>query len=324
MHGLRPISAQLAGFTARIVRIITVRLTPMGDPVKRIIALLALLSLSANSLAEIRVAVLGVGENMDLMQRWSGAMNATVSETAQSWSFRASDSSLVVRAPKPGTAIPVVANTVYQSDVSLIVLDTTQGPLPHNREHIIVSRQARVPVVAIMMANVDELFSLAPKDARELLRLEEEEIREVMRLYEVGGAATVLLHDSSSPARAPRSADGGLKSAGQVLSQADEPGNSRATMGQQRGAKAELYLLADAEAGGKGATIAQTATLQVWSEGSAATAEISMQGRIGPGDFGSVDIRTSEPITGGAGSRILLFDRNRVVGIGVLTAVGSF
>lgn len=80
-----------------------------------------------------------------------------------------------------------IANQVRTADIALLVVDSTQGPLPSVREQLIIARQARIPQIAIYFSNTRTLQNVAPKDAAELLELEEIEMRELMGKYEMKG-----------------------------------------------------------------------------------------------------------------------------------------
>ena len=68
-----------------------------------------------------------------------------------------------VRAALPSIPISDVADSLYTSDVALLVLDATHGPLPENREHTLATRQSRVPYVIVLITNVDALYDAVSK-----------------------------------------------------------------------------------------------------------------------------------------------------------------
>ncbi len=288
---------------------------------KRILAILVLTMLSQSSYAEVTIAVVGVGDDMDLVERWASAEGASVKETRNSQSFRPGDLDAVVVAPRPQTPLAQVASLLHRASAAVIVIDATQGPLPVNREHIVLVRQARVPVTAIMLANVDELHALAPGDAMELLKLEEEEVRYLMASYEVDGQPARLFHDSDIGANAPGNSDGGLRKAAAVIAGISKADDRDPPAGPRREARGHVYLLTEAETNGAAASIAEWAPMVIWSEGSSAPVDVRSATPSGPGDVAEIDIRTQKTFLGEAGSRFLLIRNEAVVGIGVLTEV---
>ncbi|MGI9239145.1 MAG: hypothetical protein ACR2QZ_17230 [Woeseiaceae bacterium] len=108
--------------------------------------------------AEVRIAVVGTDNAMDLITRWASSEGASVNETKSAQSFRIDNLDAMVLAPRPETSIAQVASLLHQANAAVIVIDATQGPLPINREHIILARQARVPVITIMLRLVRDLF----------------------------------------------------------------------------------------------------------------------------------------------------------------------
>ncbi len=68
-----------------------------------------------------------------------------------------------------------------QMDGAILVVASTDGPMPQTREHILLARQVGVPAVVVFMNKVDMV------DDEELLELVEMEIRELLSFYEFDG-----------------------------------------------------------------------------------------------------------------------------------------
>ena len=68
-----------------------------------------------------------------------------------------------------------------QMDGAILVVASTDGPMPQTREHILLARQVGVPAMVVFMNKVDMV------DDPELLELVEMEIRELLSSYEFPG-----------------------------------------------------------------------------------------------------------------------------------------
>ncbi len=68
-----------------------------------------------------------------------------------------------------------------QMDGAILVVASTDGPMPQTREHILLARQVGVPALVVFMNKVDMV------DDPELLELVEMEIRELLSFYKFDG-----------------------------------------------------------------------------------------------------------------------------------------
>ena len=68
-----------------------------------------------------------------------------------------------------------------QMDGAILVVASTDGPMPQTREHILLGRQVGIPRIVVFMNKVDMV------DDSELLELVEMEIRELLSFYEYDG-----------------------------------------------------------------------------------------------------------------------------------------
>ncbi|MCB0395830.1 MAG: elongation factor Tu [Flavobacteriales bacterium] len=78
-----------------------------------------------------------------------------------------------------------------QMDGAILVVASTDGPMPQTREHILLARQVGVPRIVVFMNKVDMV------DDPELLDLVEMEIRELLSFYEFDGDNTPIIRGSA-------------------------------------------------------------------------------------------------------------------------------
>lgn len=78
-----------------------------------------------------------------------------------------------------------------QMDGAILVVASTDGPMPQTREHILLCRQVNVPNVLVFMNKVDMV------DDEELLELVEMEVRELLSSYDYDGDNTPVIQGSA-------------------------------------------------------------------------------------------------------------------------------
>jgi elongation factor Tu len=78
-----------------------------------------------------------------------------------------------------------------QMDGAILVVASTDGPMPQTREHILLARQVGVPKIVVFMNKVDMV------DDPELLDLVEMEIRELLSFYKFDGDNTPIIRGSA-------------------------------------------------------------------------------------------------------------------------------
>ena len=78
-----------------------------------------------------------------------------------------------------------------QMDGAILVVASTDGPMPQTREHILLARQVGVPRLVVFMNKVDMV------DDEELLDLVEMEIRELLDFYEFDADNTTIIRGSA-------------------------------------------------------------------------------------------------------------------------------
>ena len=83
-----------------------------------------------------------------------------------------------------------------QMDGAILVVASTDGPMPQTREHILLAKQVGVPKIVVFMNKVDLV------DDPELLDLVEMEIRDLLTTYGFDGDNTPIIKGSASGALA--------------------------------------------------------------------------------------------------------------------------
>ena len=78
-----------------------------------------------------------------------------------------------------------------QMDGAILVVASTDGPMPQTREHILLARQVGVPYIVVLMNKTDQV------DDPELLELVEEEIRDLLTKYGFPGDKTPIIKGSA-------------------------------------------------------------------------------------------------------------------------------
>ncbi len=78
-----------------------------------------------------------------------------------------------------------------QMDGAILVVASTDGPMPQTREHILLARQVGVPRIVVFMNKVDMV------DDPELLELVEMEIRDLLSFYSYDGDNTPIIQGSA-------------------------------------------------------------------------------------------------------------------------------
>jgi elongation factor Tu len=78
-----------------------------------------------------------------------------------------------------------------QMDGAILVVASTDGPMPQTREHILLCRQVGVPKIVVFMNKVDLV------DDEEMLELVEMEVRELLDQYEFDGDNAAVIQGSA-------------------------------------------------------------------------------------------------------------------------------
>ncbi|MDR1467251.1 MAG: elongation factor Tu [Oscillospiraceae bacterium] len=88
-----------------------------------------------------------------------------------------------------------------QMDGSILVVSSSDGPMPQTREHILLSRQVGVPHIVVFMNKADQV------DDEDLLDLVEEDIRDLLKEYGFPGEDTPIIRGSALKALESSSTD---------------------------------------------------------------------------------------------------------------------
>ena len=229
---------------------------------------------------------------------------------------------MTVRSLAPGGSVTGMANLLHASDIALIVVDSTAGPTPVIREHILIARQARVPMLAVLLANVKALYAGAPEEAAELLAIEAREIRALLSNYDLDGNSVAVYHDARMPQAVEGIAAFGIRDTLHALSRFAPRRALTKGMGNASEIWGAVYLLTELEADGHAISLAPKDSLVVWSEGTQSKAMLASRTQYHPGEFREMPLAMEAPLKGMQGSRILLVSGDRVVGLGAITQFG--
>ena len=228
---------------------------------------------------------------------------------------------LTVSSLAPGGGVTAMADLLQITDIALIVIDATVGPTDVIREHILIARQARVPMLAMLLANVAQLYADAPDEADAVLALEAQEIRELLSAYDLNGDAAGVYYDALAPKTAVGISAFGNRESLRALSRFAPRRVREAGMGQVSDIWGAVYLLTEMEVGGIAASLAPKDTFIIWSEGTQSAATLRSVSQYHPGDYREMPLILEAPIKGMEGSRILLVRGERVVGLGTITQI---
>ena len=229
---------------------------------------------------------------------------------------------VTVRNLIPGGGVAAMADLLHVTDIALIVIDSTKGPTPVIREHILIARQARVPMLAILLANVQQLYASAPDEAAELLAIEVQETRELLSTYDLNGDSIDVYYDSGTPEAGSAASRFGMREALRTLARFVPQRVRAGDLLEMRELWGAVYLLTDLEADGNAVSLSPHDEMIVWSEGTRSKATLNSISQYHPGDFREMALSLEEPLTGMEGSRILLLSGERVVGLGAITQIG--
>jgi translation elongation factor EF-Tu-like GTPase len=235
--------------------------------------------------------------------------------------LKSKSTGVTLRTPMPAAGVTRVADMLQDADIALIVVDATIGPTDIIRQHILIARQARVPMLALLFGNVARLHAGAPKESAELLAIEAEEIRALLSAYDLDDATFRVYYDAEAPGVAAQDAAPGGREALRALSNFATRRIRPSAMGQVSEIWAAVYLLTDSETAGKAITLAPGDTIVLWSEGVQSTAKLSSVSTYQPGEFREMSLTLVAPIEAAEGSRLLLVRGDNVVGLGAITQI---
>lgn len=281
----------------------------------------ALLAISSDVIAGNTIALIGDNYREQVFNDVLTEYNIKEKLTRNERKVYIKETGDVVTTLLPSATNIQIANQLRKSSIALVVVDSTIGPLPIDRDHIIIARQARVPVIAILLANLTKLHSAAPKDALELLELEELEMKALLSNYEVGGDSTLVFYDRKSTHSGSPLSGMGIGEIFKVLSKISiekiQPKSTK-IIKEFRGS---FYLLSQAEANNKGVFLSKNKKILIWSEGTDSDSSVISDGNYKPGEVTDFNIMVNGKLLGYEGSRLILVDNGNLVGIGVIANI---
>ncbi|WP_346839376.1 hypothetical protein [Microbulbifer sp. SAOS-129_SWC] len=225
-----------------------------------------------------------------------------------------------ITTPKLDAKASEVASIAKDASHAVIVVDATQGPLPIAREHVLIARQAGVPSLSIMFANVSGLKGMA--DAGKLLELEEVEVREVLNMYEMGGDNAQLFYDSGIKALPNISANAiGLKSVLSKIEAIPKRKIFNVKYFTGKSLNTYVYLLTPQEAKYTEA-LSQGSSVSLWVNGQLTKGKVASRG-LAPGDNGKLKLILDKPVKAAEGSRYLLEKNGKIIAAGAVVSVSS-
>lgn len=201
------------------------------------------------------------------------------------------------------------AKLLASADVAMILVDATQGPLPVNREDVLLSRQfCRGPVMIGFSRS-------AAVDDPELLELEELEMRELLNSYELPGDSATLCFDSEqAKTKHPK----GFPAIAGLLSKL-EPVAEASPLQSVREIEASVYVLADAEAFKRSLVRPiEGGTFRVLFGEHEVDAELRAEKAIQPGSSGPVSIAFPQLLNLPPGARFVISREGHAIAAGAI------
>jgi len=259
------------------------------------------------------VALIGDNAKQAAFEQLAREFNAPIAGAGDVRRAATADGKVAFTVANAGRDPVAAANQLLRADLALLVVDATQGPLPIVREHVIVARQANVPLITVYFARTQQLSSASPKDSAELLELEEMEMRELLSLYKVGGDKTPVFRDSADGIPALR-----RFLASRLSSRT--PVRNLQTINEFAGT---FYLLTEPEGRehNRAITVANDTPLDVWIAGSLRAAVVRTKDKHAPGDAADLTLKLQSPTPAAEGLRLLLLRDGMVVGVGVIAQI---
>lgn len=270
----------------------------------------------------LEVALIGDNARLSAFAQLAREFNAPVTQAVGLRRAETADRKIIFTAVA-GRDPVAVANQLLTADLALLVVDATQGPLPIVREHVIVARQANVPLLANYFARTRDLLASAPKDAAELLELEEMEMRELLGVYRMGGDKSQVFFDSPV-AHMYRSKSGeGTPALRRFLASGLLSAVPAKNLQQASEFAGAFYLLTEPEGRerNRAITVVNDTHLEVWMAGSLRPAVVRTKGTHAPGDNPEFILKLQSPANVTEGMRLLLLRNGMVVGVGVIAHI---
>ena len=138
-----------------------------------------LLALAGQAWAAVGITLVGDEHRGAIMRELAARERSEIVSRGGVREMMVESAGVVLRSTATGEGAATLADLLRKTDIALMVVDSTRGPTPALREHVLVARQARVPMIALLLTNVERLYERAPDEAEELLALETEEVIQV-------------------------------------------------------------------------------------------------------------------------------------------------
>jgi translation elongation factor EF-Tu-like GTPase len=257
-----------------------------------------------------------------IMRDIAARERSEIRRLGDTYELKAESVGLTLRSLAPGGSVTALANLLHASNIALIVVDATVGPTPTIREHVLVARQARTPMLAMLLGNVKGLYAGAPEEAAELLALEIREIRELLSTYDLDGNSALVFYDAQTPGPGGGISAFGARETLHALSRFTPRRVHAGEIGSASEIWGAVYLLTEPEADGHAVSLKPDDSIIVWSEGTQSRAKLTSLTPYHPGDFREMPLSMEAPLKGREGSRILLVNGDRIVGLGAITQIG--
>ena len=319
MKSLVGVSIQVQGCMVSFRQVLAKNTRGMPNMYK--IITLFLLAMSADVIASNTIALIGDNYREQVFGDLLNEFSVKETSTGNEKMARLKNAGDVVTTLLSGASNIQIANQLRKSSIAVVVVDSTIGPLPIDRDHIIIARQARVPLIVVLLANLKGLHSAVPGEAAELLELEELEMRELLSNYEVGGDSTHVFYDRKHTFNGAPLSGMGIKETFNALSKIKATryrSNSSREVKEFRGS---FYLLTQAEANNKGMVLSKGKSISIWSEGTDSMSTVGSDGIYKPGDVTEFNVKIKNMIAGYEGSRVLLLSSGYLLGIGVIAKI---
>lgn len=297
--------------------------TPSGRPIRTALLVGTLVCLAASTAAHAGSNVVLIGDEHRgvLLREAAAEERSEIRRRGDTYELAVKSVGLTLRSLVPGGAVTALANVLHGSEIALIVVDSTKGPSAAIREHVLVARQARTPMLAMVLVNVARLYAGAPEEAGELLSLEIREIRDLVSTYELGGESLPIFYDAEIPDAGEDVAAFSTREALRTLSRFTLRRASTSGAADAREVWGAVYLLTELEVRGRAGSLSPNDSIIVWSEGTQSKATLASLTPYFPGDFREMPLAMESSLKAREGSRILLVNGGRVVGLGAITQI---
>jgi len=213
------------------------------------------------------------------------------------------------------------ARLAARTDMAVQIVDAAWGPLPVNREHVLIIRQMEIPEPAIIyFSNTQGIQQV--KDSDELLELEELEMRELLNDYEFAGDDAACVYDRTGVPTTMGGVYMGPKAFLKclnilVVNRSDRP----APPTPARRIAVSMYTLAEEEAPDVSTALSSGDTVRIVHEPGACDGDVICDRPVQPGENVKIQIALSAPIDTWPGKRLLVLREGHVIAVAVVAKI---